>query len=133
MLTSDRALSQVRSVLQSFLAIDAKTAAMYKKNLALALLALTFALEGAEESDPKSNGLTGRTIQLGLFLERYFDKLAAFGDIQGYLADLSFEEARCLVTEILPRMLEAVSTVISASAEDYQLTVHKRRVKRLGK
>ncbi|KAK5659258.1 hypothetical protein OQA88_1350 [Cercophora sp. LCS_1] len=105
----ESALAQVRSILKSFLALDAKTAAMYKKNLSLALLELTFALEGADEFDPGSNGLSARAIQVGLFLEQYFDKLSAFDDVRNYVEDLGFEEARCLVKEILPRMLDAES------------------------
>lgn len=82
---------------------------MYKRNLALALLEITFKLPGPEPiSDVAPDHKTPRVAQLGLYIQRYFDKLSAFADIKDYTADLSFEEARVLVREILPSMVSEV-------------------------
>lgn len=92
---------------------DKKTPSMYERNLALALLELTFKLPRRPEasSDAAPNHKTPRLIQLGLFIQRYFDNLSAFADIKDYAADLSFEESQVLVRELLPSMVSEVSLV----------------------
>ena len=92
---------------------------MYKRNLALALLEITFKLPGPEPtSDVAPNHKTPRVIQLGLYIQRYFDKLSTFADIRDYAADLSFEEARVLLREILPSMVSEVGFVSVSRALD---------------
>jgi hypothetical protein len=94
--------------------MDTKTAAMYKKNLSLALLETTFQLPGGSQPpDDSPKGMTPRVIQLGLFLQQYFDKLSAFEDVKAYVADLSFEEAKTLMEEILPKLLDGVGFAAS--------------------
>lgn len=108
------ALEEVQAILKQYLAIDTKTAAMYKKNLSLALMETTFQLSGgsqAPEDGPK--GMTPRVIQIGLFLQQYFDKLSAFEDVKVCVADLSFEEAKTLMEEIVPKLLDEVSFAAS--------------------
>lgn len=80
---------------------------MYKKNLALALLETTSKLSAGTTSS--NSAMTPRLIQLGLFLEQYFDRLSVFDDVKDYVADLSIEEAKALVEVVLPNMLAAVS------------------------
>ena len=83
---------------------------MYKKNLSLALLETTFQLPGGSQPpDSEPRGMTHRVVQIGLFLQQYFDKLSAFEDVKAYVADLSFEEAKTLMEEILPKLLDGVS------------------------
>ena len=102
-------LGEVQDILKAFFAIDAKTAEMYKKNLTLALLEVAFRLPtAAVDLDDKQKGTTPRVVQIKLFLDQYFDKLSAFDDIKGYVADLTFGEARVFMQEILPKMLISV-------------------------
>ncbi|KAK1830396.1 N-alpha-acetyltransferase 25, NatB auxiliary subunit [Podospora conica] len=108
--TPESALEEVQAILKQYFAIDTKTAAMYKKNLSLALLETTFQLAGGSQtSDDGPKGMTPRVIQIGLFLQKYFDKLSAFEDVKGYVADLSFEEAKTLMEEVLPNLLDGKS------------------------
>jgi len=112
-LTFRSALAEVQSILKDFLAINTKTAEMYKKNLSLALLEVTFRLPQAEQDpDTESKGMTPRVVQTGLFLEGCFDKLSAFDDVKGYVSDLSFKEAKAFMERVLPKMLAAVSFTI---------------------
>ncbi len=78
-------------------------------NLDQALLETTFRLPTTPNSVPTSKGWTPRVAQLGLFLDKHFDKLSPFDDVKAYVADLSFEEAKAFVENILPKMLEDVS------------------------
>lgn len=105
------ALGEVQTALKEFFAINTKTAQMYKKNLSLALLESTFRLPSiAPDSASESSGMTPRVIQIGLFLDECFDKLAAFDDVKGYVSELTFEEAKALVDTILPKLLDSVSS-----------------------
>ncbi|KAK0648927.1 N-acetyltransferase B complex non catalytic subunit-domain-containing protein [Cercophora newfieldiana] len=104
----ESALEEVQTVLKEFFAIDMKTAQMYKKNLSLALLESTFRLPSIEDPVPEGSGMTPRVVQLGLFLDECFDKLAAFDDVKGYISELTFEEAKALVDKILPKLLDTI-------------------------
>ncbi|KAK3940885.1 N-acetyltransferase B complex non catalytic subunit-domain-containing protein [Diplogelasinospora grovesii] len=102
----EAALGQVQDVLKKFTAETASTNAMYKKNIRLALVETTFQLPPVLlNANPDHGGMTPRVVQLGLFLEQYFDRLAAFDDIKGYVAQLSFEEAKCFLEKVLPNIL----------------------------
>ncbi|KAK3346105.1 N-acetyltransferase B complex non catalytic subunit-domain-containing protein [Lasiosphaeria hispida] len=103
----DIALGEVKSILKEFLAIDTKAAEMYKKNLILALLETTFRLPATtSSSDVGKRGLTPRVIQMGLFLDQYFERLSAFDDVKDYVADLTFEEAKVFMEDVVPNILD---------------------------
>jgi len=83
---------------------------MYKKNISLALLETTFRLPATLlNPNPDHKGLTPRVIQIGLFLENYYDRLSAFDDVKDYVAQLTFEEAKAFTGDVLTKMLESVS------------------------
>lgn len=103
------ALSEVQSLLKRFIEIKDKASEMYKKNLSLALLETTFRLPVTTlNPNHDSTGLSPRVVQIGLFLDQYFERLAAFDDIKGYVAELGFEEAKALMQSVVPRMLDEV-------------------------
>lgn len=121
------ALEEVQAILKQYFAIDTKTAAMYKKNLSVALLETTFQLPGGSQAPADGpKGMTPRVVQIGLFLQQYFDKLSAFEDVKACVADLSFEEAKTLMEEIVPKLLDGVSFAASLGS-DTLLTVPEIR------
>ncbi|KAK4124351.1 hypothetical protein N657DRAFT_655625 [Parathielavia appendiculata] len=104
---SDSALSEVQAILKRYIELKDKASAMYKKNLSLALLETTFRLPATTLNPAHDNlGLTPRVVQLGLFLDQYFERLSAFDDIKGYVAELSFEEIKTLMEGVLPKLLD---------------------------
>lgn len=104
-------MGEVQSILNRFIAIKGKANEMYKKNISLALLEITFRLPTPLlNPSPDHNGLTPRVIQIGLFLENYYDRLAAFDDVKDYVSQLSFEEARAFTGSVLTKMHEEVRT-----------------------
>ena len=87
---------------------------MYKKNLSLALLETTFRLPATTLNPNHDNtSLSPRVVQIGLFLDQYFDRLSAFDDIKGYVAELGFEETQALMETVLARILDEVSPIHS--------------------
>ena len=83
---------------------------MYKKNISLALLEITFRLPATTlNPDHDNSKLSPRVVQIGLFLDQYFDRLSAFDDIKGYVAELGFEEVRSLMENVVPRIVEVGS------------------------
>ena len=110
------ALSEVQTLLKKFIEIKDKASAMYKKNLSLALLETTFRLP-VTTLDPNRNStsLSPRVVQIGLFLDQYFERLSAFDDVKGYVAELGFEEAKTLLDQVLPRMVDEVGFMVSLS------------------
>ncbi|KAL2163589.1 hypothetical protein VTH06DRAFT_5647 [Thermothelomyces fergusii] len=103
---SDSALGEVQAILNKYVEIKDKASAMYKKNLNLALLEATFRLPASVLNPNHGNtGLSPRVVQIGLFLEQYFERLSAFDDIKGYVAELEFEEIKALMEDVLPKML----------------------------
>lgn len=110
------ALSEVQTLLKKFIEIKDKASAMYKKNLSLALLETTFRLP-VTTLDPNRNStsLSPRVVQIGLFLDQYFERLSAFDDVKGYVAELGFEEAKTLLDQVLPRMVHEVGFMVSLS------------------
>jgi hypothetical protein len=44
-------------------------------------------------------------------LDQYFERLSAFDDIKGYVPDLGFEEAKTLLEEVIPKILDEVCSV----------------------
>lgn len=106
------ALAEVQTVLNKFISIKAKANEMYKKNISLALLETTFRLPATLlNPSPDHKGLTPRVIQIGLFLENYYDRLSAFDDVKDYVAQLTFEEAKAFTEDVLAKMLENVSNM----------------------
>lgn len=106
------ALGEVQSILNKFIAINGKANEMYKKNISLALLEITFRTPSTLLTpSPDHNGLTPRVIQIGLFLENYYDRLAAFDDVKDYVSQLSFEEAKAFTDHVLTKMLEEVNAL----------------------
>ncbi|AEO60098.1 hypothetical protein MYCTH_2308952 [Thermothelomyces thermophilus ATCC 42464] len=103
---SDSALGEVQAILNKYIEIKDKASAMYKKNLSLALLETTFRLPASVLKPNHDNtGLSPRVVQIGLFLEQYFERLSAFDDVKGYVAELGFEEIKTLMEDVLPKML----------------------------
>ncbi|KAK1753348.1 N-acetyltransferase B complex non catalytic subunit-domain-containing protein [Echria macrotheca] len=106
----EAALEEVQSILQDFFALKTKKPDTYKKNLALALLEASSKLYSLSPvTAPDVKGMTSRVIQLGLFLEQYFDRLSVFDDVKEYVSCLSFEEVQTLLEDIFPSMLSAQS------------------------
>jgi N-terminal acetyltransferase B complex non-catalytic subunit len=81
---------------------------MYKKNIALALLETSFRIPKALLSSNGSDQLTPRLTQLCLFLDQNYDRLSAFDDLRGYVTELSFEEAKYFVEEMIPKLADHV-------------------------
>lgn len=104
----EAAIAEVQSILKEFIALKTNTA-MYKKNIALALLDTAF----RQPPTPANNdtGVTPRVIQIGLYLDSYFDKLSAFDDVKDFVSELSLDEVKGLMEEVLPKMLEEVSFI----------------------
>ncbi|KXX79150.1 N-alpha-acetyltransferase 25, NatB auxiliary subunit [Madurella mycetomatis] len=103
----DNAIGEVQVLLKRFIDIKDKASEMYKKNLSLALLETTFRLPVTTlNPNHDSTGLSPRVVQIGLFLDQYFERLAAFDDIKGYVADLGFEEAKALLENVVPRIVD---------------------------
>jgi len=85
---------------------------MYKKNIALALLETSFRIPKSLLADSTgSDQLTPRLAQLCLFLDQNYDRLSAFDDLKGYVAELSFEEAKYFVEGMIPKLIGDVSDV----------------------
>ena len=100
--------------MKRFIEIKDKASEMYKKNLSLALLETTFRLPATTLNPNHDNtSLSPRVVQIGLFLDQYFDRLSAFDDIKGYVAELGFEETQTLMETVLPRILDEVSPIHS--------------------
>jgi hypothetical protein len=104
------ALAEVQAILKKYIDIKDKASAMYKKNISLALLETTFRLPATTLNPNHDNtGLSPRVVQIGLFLDQYFERLSAFDDVKGYVAELSFDEIRTLMEDVLPKILDEVS------------------------
>jgi N-terminal acetyltransferase B complex non-catalytic subunit len=88
---------------------------MYKKNLSLALLETTFRLPAIVLNPDHDNaGLSPRVVQIGLFLDQYFERLSAFDDVKNYVAELGFDEIKALMENVLPKMLDEVGICLPA-------------------
>jgi len=111
-------LAEVQAILKKFIDLSDKAPAMYKKSISLALLEATFRQPIAASSDSDRQGFTLRVAQIGLFLENYFDKLSAFDDVKDYVAELTFEEAKYFMEDILAKMLAEVSKSHPAVVDD---------------
>jgi hypothetical protein len=92
---------------------------MYKKNIAMALLETSFRIPKALISDSNgSDQLTPRLTQLCLFLDQNYDRLSAFDDLKGYVAELSFEESKHFVEEMIPKLVGDVSNCMLYTVEE---------------
>jgi hypothetical protein len=113
------ALGEVQAILKRYIELKDGASAMYKKNLSLALLETTFRLPATTLNPNHDNsGLSPRVVQLGLFLDQYFERLSAFDDIKGYVAGLSFEEVKALMEDVLPNILDEVHSFSTWMSED---------------
>ncbi|TLD14721.1 hypothetical protein PspLS_10973 [Pyricularia sp. CBS 133598] len=104
----EESLSLVQSRLAAFASAikSQKVPPMYRKNIGLALLELTFKTEGSGWFEPgSSNPMSTRVAQLGLFLQQYGHEISAFDDVKGFVEVLSFEETRCLLDEVLMKSI----------------------------
>ncbi|KAK4192377.1 N-acetyltransferase B complex non catalytic subunit-domain-containing protein [Podospora australis] len=107
---SETALSELQTILKQFIGLKDQATPMYKKNISLALLETTFRLPVTALNPTHENHRgTPRVVQLALFLDQYFEKYATFDDIKGYVAELSFEEAKHLIQDVLPLIPGEVS------------------------
>jgi hypothetical protein len=109
------ALGEVQAILKRYIDIKDTASAMYKKNLSLALLETTFRLPATALNSNDNNGLSPRVVQIGLFLDQYFERLSAFDDVKGYVAELGFDEIKTLMEDVLPKMLDEVGTCCTFS------------------
>ncbi|KAL2134445.1 hypothetical protein VTI74DRAFT_157 [Chaetomium olivicolor] len=104
---SDSALSEVQSILKRYIEIKDTASAMYRKNISLALLETTFRLPATALNPNHDNtGMSPRVVQVGLFLDQYFEVLSAFDDVKGYVAELGFEEIKTLMEAVVPNILD---------------------------
>ncbi|KAK4229278.1 N-acetyltransferase B complex non catalytic subunit-domain-containing protein [Podospora fimiseda] len=102
---NDAALAEVQKTLNKFIELKDKATPMYKKNISLALLETTFKLPSTTlNPNHDQSGLSPRVVQIGLYLDQYYERLAAFDDIKGYVADLSFEEIKSFMDDVLPKI-----------------------------
>lgn len=111
-LTQDlSALAEVQATLKKYIDIKDQASAMYKKNISLALLETTFRLPATALNPNHDNvGLSPRVVQIGLFLDQYFERLSAFDDVKSYVAELGFDELKKLMEDVLPKILDEVSS-----------------------
>lgn len=78
---------------------------MYKKNISLALLETTFRLPSTTiNPDHEETALSPKVVQIGLFLDQYYERFAAFDDVKGYVAELGYEEAKTFLEDVLPKI-----------------------------
>ncbi len=116
----------MQATLQKYIDIKDKASEMYKKNLSLALLETTFRLPAATlNPNHDSDGVSPRVVQIGLFLDQYFERLSAFDDVKGYMAELGFDEISILMDGVLPGILDEVSLLCGLRWR--QLTKSERR------
>ncbi|KAK4162403.1 N-acetyltransferase B complex non catalytic subunit-domain-containing protein [Cladorrhinum sp. PSN259] len=102
---TDGALAEVQDILKKFIGIKDKATPMYKKNISLALLETTFRLPSTTlNPNHNESGLSPRVAQIGLYLDQYYERLAAFDDVKGYVAELSFEEVKSFLDDVLPKI-----------------------------
>lgn len=118
------ALEEVQNTLKRYIDIKDKASEMYKKNLSLAVLETIFRLP-ATAVDPSQDdaGLSPRVVQIGLFLDQYFERLSAFDDVKSYVAELSFEEGKALMERVLPKILDEVGFRLATHQPGQSLTV----------
>ncbi|KAK0716647.1 N-acetyltransferase B complex non catalytic subunit-domain-containing protein [Apiosordaria backusii] len=100
-----KALDEVQDVLKQFIELKDKATPMYKKNISLALLETTFGLPSTTINPNHENkALSPKVIQIGLFLDQYYERFAAFDDVKGYVAELGYEEAKTFLEDVLPKI-----------------------------
>ncbi|VBB81203.1 Putative protein of unknown function [Podospora comata] len=102
---ADAALDEVQEVLKQFIELKDKATPMYKKNISLALLETTFRLPSTTiNPDHEETALSPKVVQIGLFLDQYYERFAAFDDVKGYVAELGYEEAKTFLEDVLPKI-----------------------------
>ncbi|KAK7733658.1 hypothetical protein SLS53_008124 [Cytospora paraplurivora] len=95
---AEAAFTAVQDVLQKFVSVQGSAAPMYKKNIGLALLELTFkAPPSLLPTSLDAGRPSSRVIQLYLFIEQNLLQRSTFDDIKEYLAELTFEEAKYFI------------------------------------
>lgn len=111
-----RAFTALQNILHRFVSIQDGIAPMYKKNIGLALLDLTF--RSPPSLLPSSSGPgrpSARVVQLLLFIDQNLLQRATFDDVKHYVADLTFEEAKCFIDNLVKTLSGPVSTAIPPS------------------
>ncbi|ROV88051.1 hypothetical protein VMCG_10410 [Cytospora schulzeri] len=94
----EAAFTEVQDVLQKFVSVQGSAAPMYKKNIALAILELTFKSPPSILPPSLDPGRPSpRVIQLYLFIEQNLLQRSTFDDIKEYLAELTFDEAKYFI------------------------------------
>lgn len=100
----------MQQLLQTFVSTKSKTAQMYKKNIALAVLETHFRLpQSLLSSKARLDGLSPRVAQICLYLDNNYDRLSAFNDLKSYVEELDFEEFKYLLEVMIPKLAESVS------------------------
>jgi hypothetical protein len=118
------AFEEIQGLLQTFVSTKAKVAQMYKKNIALALLEIHFRIpKTLHANDAGPDGLTPRVKQMCLFLDQNYDRLSAFDDLKGYVTELTFEEAKYFVEEMIPKLAGDVGVLPSIAYVSWDLLI----------
>lgn len=107
-----RAFTALQNILHSFVSVQDGVAPMYKKNIGLALLDLTF--NSPPSLLPSSSGPgrpSPRVVQLLLFIDQNLLQRATFDDVKSYVADLTFDEAKYFIDNLAKTLSGTVSTV----------------------
>lgn len=114
MLTRDSrfsAFTELQNILQRFVSVQTSVAPMYKKNIGLALLDLTF--HSPPSLLPSGSGPgkpSPRVLQLLLFIDQNLLQRATFDNVKNYVADLTFDEAKYFIDNLTKTLNGTVST-----------------------
>lgn len=115
----EAAFTEVQDVLQKFVSVQGSAAPMYKKNIALAILELTFKSPPSLLPPSLDPGRpSSRVIQLYLFIEQNLLQRSTFDDIKEYMAELTFDEAKYFI--------ENLSKITSGKDSDEQRQIVAR-------
>ncbi|KUI67022.1 N-terminal acetyltransferase B complex subunit MDM20 [Cytospora mali] len=94
----EAAFTEAQEVLQKFVSVQATAAPMYKKNIGLAILELTFKSPPSLLPPTLDAGRPSyRVIQLYLFIQQNLLQRSTFDDIKEYMAELTFDEAKSFI------------------------------------
>lgn len=107
------AFTELQDILQKFVSIQDGVAPMYKKNIGLALLDLTF--HSPPSLLPSGSGPgrpSPRVVQLLLFIDQNLLQRATFDDVKNYVADLTFDEAKYFIDNFTKTLSGAVSIFV---------------------
>lgn len=107
------AFTELQSILQKFVSVQDGVAPMYKKNIGLALLDLTFHTPLSLLPSGSGPGRPSpRVVQLLLFIDQNLLQRATFDDVKTYVADLTFDEAKYFIDNFTKNLSGPVSIFI---------------------